>query len=704
MNVLKAGPAILCVVLFLSACGSPLVPGGQDAAVPVDASGLYDSAVALDASWIPDAADIPDTSDLPDTSELPDVMDGGMDGASLPDAEDPADSSGLPDVSDAGPDAGLEPFDAGEDSGAGSDAGCQAETDQELCSRYLRQCGSLAGTDNCGDDRLVADCGACSAHANSYCSDGACACRPDGCEATGRCDGSYDNGCGAAMECGGCTGCKDMCSSGFCAVTPHAIHSCYSGSVYWYDSCGNREGEKEHCDPGNQLCAGGACTHCGAKNELCCAGEPCGSITLECSAGRCVEACGNSCTGDGQCVGWCGNDLFFCNAAGGCELAQCKTDNDCSNTGVCTSGVGECGAVEDHRCKCLPKPGSIIPGRGIDLWTSDTVKKSIVVLSDTYGTVTSALGAGTLPDPGLNWYRRWATWATDALFVNTMRGAAISDGDRLNQLNLTSGFPGATAGGNGVGSTRTEWLSEMPAPEYSPVTVKDGKTYITDYYYARLQSPERPGGLAVLYEDGTSIQVSVFREQLKAPLYDLDWENSRIWDIVAGLTNGSPWSTVTSELGPADLTLVDQVSGVDIENRVYVQQGLTFTGGNAAEGPVINTTVTAPYLGKLKHSADARIGSLHDDVRSFFLTQNLCCNTATLCAPPRVQCTEGMKTITDSKTGRSVNIYYYRVRYRYLMMMGNYYETVGLIYDETPGSATQNRLVSILMGFLVEAI
>ncbi|TET75635.1 MAG: hypothetical protein E3J56_00155 [Candidatus Aminicenantes bacterium] len=52
-----------------------------------------------------------------------------------------------------------------------------------------------------------------------------------------------------------CTGLCDSgkCSGGSCvpACTSHYTYSCYNKDVYWYDSCGNREGKKEECNDGS---------------------------------------------------------------------------------------------------------------------------------------------------------------------------------------------------------------------------------------------------------------------------------------------------------------------------------------------------------------------------------------------------------------------------------------------------------------------
>ena len=49
---------------------------------------------------------------------------------------------------------------------------CSAETDNQLCSRLGKNCGSVSSTDNCGNARTVANCGDCSGSQN--CNNGNC--------------------------------------------------------------------------------------------------------------------------------------------------------------------------------------------------------------------------------------------------------------------------------------------------------------------------------------------------------------------------------------------------------------------------------------------------------------------------------------------------------------------------------------------------
>jgi cysteine-rich repeat protein len=77
---------------------------------------------------------------------------------------------------------------------------------------------------------------------------------------TTSCDCNVDStctiGCQCDLDCGGCT------------PVSHATAACYSGDLYWYDSCGAKEGLKENC--GVATCADGACgdtTGCGPEEH-----------------------------------------------------------------------------------------------------------------------------------------------------------------------------------------------------------------------------------------------------------------------------------------------------------------------------------------------------------------------------------------------------------------------------------------------------
>jgi hypothetical protein len=42
-----------------------------------------------------------------------------------------------------------------------TDAACVPETDQQMCTRLVKNCNAITGTDNCGQPRSITTCGAC---------------------------------------------------------------------------------------------------------------------------------------------------------------------------------------------------------------------------------------------------------------------------------------------------------------------------------------------------------------------------------------------------------------------------------------------------------------------------------------------------------------------------------------------------------------
>jgi len=72
----------------------------------------------------------------------------------------------------------------------------------------------------------------------------------------------YSGSCYSSGKPRPCSSCGQTCidagSTAYCECIPtsHYSSSCYNGHVYWYDSCGGREGVKELCDWG---CSGNTC-------------------------------------------------------------------------------------------------------------------------------------------------------------------------------------------------------------------------------------------------------------------------------------------------------------------------------------------------------------------------------------------------------------------------------------------------------------
>ena len=96
--------------------------------------------------------------------------------------------------------------------------------------------------------------------ASEYCSPGMAACQTADSEDSFSCysgDVYWYDSCGVRetkkTECGNCT-----CSGSSCVDDNQYSSSCYSGDVWWYDCSGNRETKKEECN--NCACSGSACT------------------------------------------------------------------------------------------------------------------------------------------------------------------------------------------------------------------------------------------------------------------------------------------------------------------------------------------------------------------------------------------------------------------------------------------------------------
>ena len=95
------------------------------------------------------------------------------------------------------------------------------------------------------------------------CHDGNCvaACAPKTCAAQGYACGSWDDGCGATINCGTCSDGK-TCSAGKCVANcaSRASKKCDGNILYWYNSCGVQEGLAENCGTdemsSNYRCAG----------------------------------------------------------------------------------------------------------------------------------------------------------------------------------------------------------------------------------------------------------------------------------------------------------------------------------------------------------------------------------------------------------------------------------------------------------------
>ncbi|RME27867.1 MAG: hypothetical protein D6806_03880 [Deltaproteobacteria bacterium] len=101
---------------------------------------------------------------------------------------------------------------------------------------------------------------------------------------------------------------------------PHASMACSEATLYWQDSCGNREQVIEICD-------------CGCDPSVSDCVKPC----------DCVPQCDGRCCGDNGCGGVCRDD---CAAGTSCDPTSCTCTQDCEPA-TCASLGKECGSWDD---------------------------------------------------------------------------------------------------------------------------------------------------------------------------------------------------------------------------------------------------------------------------------------------------------------------------------------------------------------------
>jgi len=167
------------------------------------------------------------------------------------------------------------------------------------------------------------------------------------CKDAGRTCGEY-MGC----NCGTCSGCESECNdSGTCEPKVNAGYTCASdGNIYWEDSCGKQENEKEPCANG---CAPetDACITCA---DICSnANRECGDYTdsegNQCECGTCDSDCKDTCNESGACIASdttqikCNNNiLWFVDSCGNLG----SVDKPCFEG--CVDGEDHCNACTDE--------------------------------------------------------------------------------------------------------------------------------------------------------------------------------------------------------------------------------------------------------------------------------------------------------------------------------------------------------------------
>ncbi|MFH1809695.1 MAG: N-acetylmuramoyl-L-alanine amidase [Pseudomonadota bacterium] len=229
-------------------------------------------------------------------------------------------------------------------------------------------CGGCVGAASCDEDgachaECVPDCGGsccgsdgCGGECPDPCGDTGQVCDEDSCTCTGACTplscatlgkqcGSWADGCGGTLDCGGCSGPASCDEDGACQApcVPECTGSC-CGSDGCGGECPDRCGDTQQvCDEDSCACVG-ACTptsctelvkDCGSWPDGCGGTVDCGgcSGSASCDAnGACREPCVPDCTG--RCAGADG-------CGGVCPDSCSGSDGFCdTDTGTCESVCG----------------------------------------------------------------------------------------------------------------------------------------------------------------------------------------------------------------------------------------------------------------------------------------------------------------------------------------------------------------------------
>lgn len=232
-------------------------------------------------------------------------------------------------------------------------AGCAPKT----CAELGKSCGLQ--DDGCGQ---AIDCGGC----NGACLGGVCNCQPKTCADAAAACGPTDDGCGGVLDCGRCPTSSESCGDNQCSCAPAdcAAQNVECGSVS--DSCGNTyrcpvecAGELPHCNAGHcsaEVCVPKTCAelgkNCGSVNDGCggvidcgsCPSGQCGAVTPNvcgCTPKTCAQL-GRSC---GPIDDGCGT-IIQC---GGCTSpASCNGAGQCACTPSASCPAGsQCGTIND---------------------------------------------------------------------------------------------------------------------------------------------------------------------------------------------------------------------------------------------------------------------------------------------------------------------------------------------------------------------
>jgi uncharacterized repeat protein (TIGR01451 family) len=226
--------------------------------------------------------------------------------------------------------------------------------------------------------------------------------------------GNYDSD--SCQEWGGDSDCptgKTCTGNGECACTSHFKKQCENNDLYWYDSCGNKEGLFEDCGEtqwtNNYRCAldwtqrekinrGCSYDQCYETREWI-NQENCDLTYKKCDGGRCVVKCTDECTtGAKKCTG---NGTY--QLCGNFDTDDCSewSDNKNCAVGQTCQGNGICEHIVNPVTVDLTGPSSIVCQDSFTLTWTSTNAFSCVASGDWSGNkaVNGSLALGTIASP-----------------------------------------------------------------------------------------------------------------------------------------------------------------------------------------------------------------------------------------------------------------------------------------------------------------
>lgn len=260
--------------------------------------------------------------------------------------------------------------------------GCTAETDDLMCKRLFKNCGSLTADDNCGISRTVTSCGICTGTGVSCGGGGTanvCACNDDSdaafCLRLGKNCGQVtaNDKCGVSriVSCGTCSG-TDTCGGGGtanvcgCSETDAAMCTRLSktcGPVTANDKCGASRTVDScgTCTGTGQACTGGVCSCTPETDAQMCTRlvKNCGTFTAydNCGTSRTTAAPCGTCSGANTCGGGGTSNVCGClpetDAAMCLRLGKnCNTLTDTDNCGSPRTTATPCGTCTGTGITC----------------------------------------------------------------------------------------------------------------------------------------------------------------------------------------------------------------------------------------------------------------------------------------------------------------------------------------------------------------